>query len=162
MLQLLKSFFWLENSKIWPLSWIHTRDKLATVIGVAVFMCDVKCTPVDLCAQGAVTRQEKCEQVTHLVVLGNDHAGPSGEVEGDRGLVAAQVVDVEDNGLWQVLLAAPDDPAKTRIHQPIPAEGTGKLSFAIHACSDHDSFEHTQSAAFMDSIMVNQGKRWCA
>ena len=36
----------------------------------------------------------------YLVVLGNDHASTSGEVEGDGGLVAAQVVDVEHDGLW--------------------------------------------------------------
>lgn len=64
----------------------------------------------------------------HLVVLGNDHAGTPGEVEGDRGLVASQVVDMEDNGLRQVLLAPPDDPAQARVHQPIPARHTLYLS----------------------------------
>ena len=30
---------------------------------------------------------------------------------------------MEDHGFWQVLLAAPDDPANARVHQPIPAPG---------------------------------------
>ena len=57
----------------------------------------------------------------YLVILGDDHAGSSGEVKGYRGLVAPQVVDMEHNGLWQVLLATPDDPPQPRVHQPIPA-----------------------------------------
>lgn len=64
----------------------------------------------------------------HLVVLGNDHASTPGEVEGDRCLVASQVVDMEDDRLWQVLLAPPDDPAQAGVHQPIPARHTLYLS----------------------------------
>ena len=31
---------------------------------------------------------------------------------------------MEDNGLWQILLAAPDDPAQSRVHQTITAVNT--------------------------------------
>jgi hypothetical protein len=43
-----------------------------------------------------------------LVVLGDDLAGALGEVEREGGLVGAEVVDVEDELLGQVLLVAPD------------------------------------------------------
>lgn len=64
--------------------------------------------------------------MAHLIVLGNDHVSSSGEVEGDRGLVASQVVNVEHDGLWQILLAAPDDPPEAGVHQSIPGVGGGK------------------------------------
>jgi hypothetical protein len=46
--------------------------------------------------------------VDELVVLGDDLAGALGEVEREGGLVGAEVVDVEDELLGQVLLVAPD------------------------------------------------------
>jgi len=66
----------------------------------------------------------------HLVVLGNDHASTPREIEGDRGLVASQVVDMEHDRLRQVLLAPPDDPAQARVHQPIPARQRLYLSMS--------------------------------
>lgn len=42
-----------------------------------------------------------------------------GKVEGESGLVSSQIVDMEDELLREVFLAAPDDPSNTGIHQPI-------------------------------------------
>lgn len=56
-----------------------------------------------------------------LIVLGNDHGGAPGEVEGEAGLVAAQVLSPENHALGQILLAAPDGPANAGIHQAVPA-----------------------------------------
>jgi len=45
--------------------------------------------------------------------LTEDLRSTTGEVEGERGLVSAEVVDVEDELLGEVLGIAPDAPADT-------------------------------------------------
>ena len=55
-------------------------------------------------------------ETNHLVILANNLGGPFGEVEGERGLVGAKVVDVEHQLLRKVLGRAPDDPADAWVH----------------------------------------------
>ena len=62
---------------------------------------------------GAITVLAK---TNHLVVLANNLGGAFGEVEGERGLVGAKVVDVEDQFFRKVFGRAPDDPADTGIN----------------------------------------------
>lgn len=52
----------------------------------------------------------------HLVVLANDLGGAFGEIEGERGLVGAKVIDIEDQFFRKVFGRAPDDPADTGIN----------------------------------------------
>ena len=58
-------------------------------------------------------------EADELVVLADDLAGALGEVEGEGGLVGAQVVDVEDELLGEILGCAPDDPADTGVDEAI-------------------------------------------
>lgn len=52
----------------------------------------------------------------HLVILANNLGGAFGEVEGERGLVGAKVVDVKDQFFRKVFGRAPDDPADTGVN----------------------------------------------
>lgn len=52
----------------------------------------------------------------HLVVLANNLGGAFGEIESERGLVGAKVVDVEDQFFGKVFGRAPDDPSDTRVN----------------------------------------------
>jgi uncharacterized protein YfcZ (UPF0381/DUF406 family) len=54
-----------------------------------------------------------------LVVLSDDLAGAAREVEGKGCLVRAEVVDVEDEFLREVLGIAPDDPAYAWVDQAV-------------------------------------------
>lgn len=55
-----------------------------------------------------------------MVVLADDLGGAFGEVEGEGGLVGAEVVDVEDELLGEVFWGTPDDPPDTGIYEAIP------------------------------------------
>lgn len=55
-----------------------------------------------------------------LVVLADHLGGAFREVEGEGSLVCAEVVDVEDELLWEVFRRAPDDPAYAWVDKPIP------------------------------------------
>ena len=52
----------------------------------------------------------------HLIVLANDLGGAFGEIEGERSLVGAKVVDVEHQFFRKVFRRAPDDPADTGVN----------------------------------------------
>ena len=54
-------------------------------------------------------------EADHLVVLANDLGRAFREVEGEGGLVGAEVVNVENELLGEVLWGAPDDPASAGI-----------------------------------------------
>jgi hypothetical protein len=54
-----------------------------------------------------------------LVVLRDDLAGAFGEVKCEGGLVGAEVVDVEDELVGQVLLVAPDAPADAGVDEAV-------------------------------------------
>ena len=58
-------------------------------------------------------------EADELVVLANDLRSALGEVEGERRLLCAKVVDVEDKLLGQVLGSAPDDPADTGVDETV-------------------------------------------
>lgn len=58
-------------------------------------------------------------EADELVVLADDLGGALGEVEGEGGLLGAEVVDVEDEVLGEVLVGAPDDPANTGVDEAI-------------------------------------------
>ncbi len=58
-------------------------------------------------------------ETDELVVLADDLAGALGEVEREGGLVRAEVVDVEDEFLGEVLGAAPDDPAYAGVDEAV-------------------------------------------
>jgi hypothetical protein len=55
-----------------------------------------------------------------LVVLADDLGSAFGKVEGEGGLVGAQVVDVEDEFFGEVFGGAPDDPAYTWVDEAVP------------------------------------------
>ena len=55
-------------------------------------------------------------ETNHLIVLANDLGSAFGEVECERGLVSAKIVDVEYQFLREVFRRTPDDPADARIH----------------------------------------------
>ena len=42
-----------------------------------------------------------------------------GKVEGKGGLIGTEIVNMENEFLWQVLLASPDNPTNTSIDQTI-------------------------------------------
>lgn len=69
---------------------------------------------------GAVTVLAETDE---LVVLANDLRGTLGEVEGEGGLVGAEVVDVEDELLGEVLGSPPDDPADTGVDEAVLVAG---------------------------------------
>jgi len=46
--------------------------------------------------------------------------GAFGEVEGEGGLVCAEVVDVEDQLLGEVFWGSPDDPTYTWVDEAVP------------------------------------------
>jgi hypothetical protein len=54
-----------------------------------------------------------------LVVLSDNLAGATREVEGEGGLVGAEVVDVEDEFLREVFGVAPDDPADAGVDEAV-------------------------------------------
>ena len=54
-----------------------------------------------------------------VVILGHDLARWAGEVDGQRGHCAAEVIDVEDQIGIEILKLAPDDPAHARIDQAV-------------------------------------------
>jgi hypothetical protein len=55
-----------------------------------------------------------------LVVLSNNLRSSLGEIEGEGGLVGAQIVDVENKFLGKIFWAPPDDPANTWVNKTIP------------------------------------------
>lgn len=55
----------------------------------------------------------------HLVVLGNNHVGILGKVEVQGRLVCSKIVDMEDQALIHTGPVAPNDPANSRVHQPV-------------------------------------------
>lgn len=66
---------------------------------------------------GTVTMLAKTDE---LVILTNDLGCTLGEVKGKGCLIGAQVVDIEDELLWEELRFSPDDPAHTGVDEPIP------------------------------------------
>lgn len=62
---------------------------------------------------GAVAVLAKADE---LVVLANDLRGAFGEIESERGLVGAEIVDIEDKLFREVFWFPPYDPAHTGIH----------------------------------------------
>lgn len=58
-------------------------------------------------------------EADELVVLADDLGGALGEVEREGGLLGAEVVDVEDEVLGEVLVRAPDDPANTGVDEAV-------------------------------------------
>ena len=50
-----------------------------------------------------------------MIVLADDLGGAFGEVEGERGLICTEVVDVEDELFGKKFRGTPDDPANTRV-----------------------------------------------
>lgn len=58
-------------------------------------------------------------ETDELVVLANDLRGTLGEVEGERGLLSTEVVDVEDQVLGEVVAVAPDGPADTGVDETV-------------------------------------------
>lgn len=57
------------------------------------------------------------------IVLADDLAGALAKVEGERGLIAAKVVDVKDQILGQVLGATPESPANAGVGQTVFVAG---------------------------------------
>jgi hypothetical protein len=62
-------------------------------------------------------------EADELVVLADDLGGALGEVEGEGGLVGAEVVDVEDELLGEELGVAPDDPADAGVDEAVLVAG---------------------------------------
>lgn len=62
-------------------------------------------------------------EADELVVLADDLGGALGEVEGEGGLVGAEVVDVEDELLGEELGVAPDDPADSGVDETVLVAG---------------------------------------
>ena len=52
----------------------------------------------------------------HLVILANNLGSAFREIESERGLISAKVVDVEDQFFGKVLGRAPDDPTDTWVN----------------------------------------------
>lgn len=52
-------------------------------------------------------------------------------------LGSGESVTVEDEAVWQVLLAAEQDPPNARVHQAIPAHQK-KFDFPTHTAPAHD------------------------
>ena len=84
-------------------------------------------------------------EADHLVVLANDLGRAFGEVEGEGGLVGAEVVNVENELLGEVLWGAPDDPAYAGIdlcyllaYADGVRTGKGKAYQAIFVTGDVD------------------------
>ena len=59
-------------------------------------------------------------EADQLVVLPDHLGGAFGEVEGEGGLVCAEVVDVEDQLLGEVFWGSPDDPTYTWVDEAVP------------------------------------------
>ncbi len=58
-------------------------------------------------------------EADELVVLADDLGGALGEVESKGRLLGAEVVDVEDEVLGEVLARAPDGPADARVDEAV-------------------------------------------
>ena len=58
-------------------------------------------------------------ETDHLVVLSDDLGSALGEIQGEGCLVCAEIIDVEDEFLGQVLGGAPDYPSDTRVDQSV-------------------------------------------
>jgi hypothetical protein len=65
---------------------------------------------------GFVTLLAKTDE---LVILSNNLRRTLGEVESERGLIGAKIIDVEDKLLGKVLWCSPDDPTNTRVDESI-------------------------------------------
>ncbi len=78
-------------------------------------------------------------ETDHLVVLANDLGSALGEIEGERGLVSTEIVDVEDKFFGKVFGRAPDDPADTRIDlnrlAKVSSSVQVKLDLPGHTCA---------------------------
>jgi hypothetical protein len=77
---------------------------------------EVVCCAGEVGHDGAVAVLAEADE---LVVLADDLGGAFGEVEGEGGLVCAQVVDVEDEFFGEVFGAAPDDPAYAWVDEAV-------------------------------------------
>lgn len=64
-------------------------------------------------------------ETDQLVVLADDLRSAFGEVEGERSLVGAEVVDVEDEFFGEVFGGAPDDPAYAWVYESVPIAVSG-------------------------------------
>ena len=58
-------------------------------------------------------------KTNELVVLADDVGCSLGEVESEGSLVSTEVVDVENEFLWQELWITPDNPSDTRVDLPM-------------------------------------------
>jgi len=59
-------------------------------------------------------------EADQLVILTDDLGGAFGEVEGEGGLVSAEVVDVEHKLFGEEFGGSPDDPAYTGVDEAVP------------------------------------------
>ena len=85
----------------------------------------------DVAHDGAVAAAAEADE---LVVLADDLGGAFGEVEGEGGLVGAEVVDVEDEVLWKVFGGSPDDPANAGVDKAVLTGISVCLSERIQVC----------------------------
>ena len=58
-------------------------------------------------------------KTNHLVVLANDLRCSLGEIEGERGLIGAKVVDVEHQLLRKIFGVSPDHPSNTWVNKTV-------------------------------------------
>jgi hypothetical protein len=77
---------------------------------------EIICSAGEVRHDGAVTVLSKADQ---LVVLADDLGGAFGEVEGEGGLIGAQVVNVEDKFFGEEFGSAPDDPAYAGVDKAV-------------------------------------------
>jgi hypothetical protein len=76
----------------------------------------IVCSSGQVKHDGAVAMLAQADQ---LVVLAQDLGGTTGEVEGERSLIGAKVVDVEDQLGREVLGITPDTPTNTGVDEAI-------------------------------------------
>lgn len=95
-------------------------------------------------------------EADELVVLRDDLAGALAEVERERGLVGAEVVDVEDELFGEVLWVAPHHPADTGVHKPVfvaggvDADDAGELEVPFELGVDKGRDEATGRSVDVD------------
>lgn len=103
----LVSVFWIEaESHQWKTLALSLRhEKEAHLLHSS---CQVVCRPGQIEHDAPITL---FAETNHLIVLSNHIRSTAREVEGEGSLVGTQVVDVEDEFLWQELGITPDDPS---------------------------------------------------
>lgn len=93
-------------------------------------------------------------QPDQLVVLANDLARALGKVERERGLVGAEVVDVEDKLLWKVLGAAPHNPTHAGVDEAVlvarDVDGHDALEAKVPLEVGHDKRRHKAARGRVD------------